>query len=59
MPARTALDELGNDGSFKRKDAAWRSWISRGMSLDLPKRFSLQLVRHIVLGTFRTHSVTS
>lgn len=27
--ARTALDEMGNDGSFKRVDAAWRSWISR------------------------------
>ncbi|KAG7374417.1 glutathione S-transferase, C-terminal-like protein [Nitzschia inconspicua] len=29
MVARTALDEMGDDGSFKRKDAAWRNWISR------------------------------
>jgi hypothetical protein len=28
--ARTALDELGKDGSFARRDAAWRSWISTG-----------------------------
>jgi putative glutathione S-transferase len=25
---RTALDELGGDGSFVRKEAAWRNWIS-------------------------------
>jgi len=25
--ARTALDEMGSDGSFKRRDAAWRNWI--------------------------------
>lgn len=24
----TALDELADDGSFKRKDAGWRDWIS-------------------------------
>jgi hypothetical protein len=26
--SRTALDEM-KDGAFKRKDAAWRNWISR------------------------------
>lgn len=30
MSARTALDEMSKDGDFKRKDAAWRNWISRG-----------------------------
>ena len=28
--ARTALDEMGTDGTFKRKDSAWRNWISSG-----------------------------
>jgi hypothetical protein len=28
--ARTALDELSADGAFKRVDAAWRNWISKG-----------------------------
>jgi glutathionyl-hydroquinone reductase len=27
--SRTALDEMGADGSFNRRDAAWRDWISR------------------------------
>jgi hypothetical protein len=27
--ARTALEEQSNDGEFKRRDAAWRSWVSR------------------------------
>jgi putative glutathione S-transferase len=27
--ARTALDEQSNDGEFKRRDAAWRNWISQ------------------------------
>eukprot|EP00542_Grammatophora_oceanica_P006377 CAMPEP_0194055804 /NCGR_PEP_ID=MMETSP0009_2-20130614/57953_1 /TAXON_ID=210454 /ORGANISM="Grammatophora oceanica, Strain CCMP 410" /LENGTH=347 /DNA_ID=CAMNT_0038704859 /DNA_START=137 /DNA_END=1180 /DNA_ORIENTATION=- len=27
--ARTALDEMSKDGEFKRREAAWRSWISR------------------------------
>lgn len=26
--ARTALDELDSDGSFKRTDSVWRSWVS-------------------------------
>ena len=26
--ARTALDEISN-GEFKRKEAAWRDWISK------------------------------
>jgi len=36
MPARTALDELGEDGSFKRQDAAWRSWISKEEGAKFP-----------------------
>jgi len=27
--SRTALNEVSKDGEFKRKDAAWRDWISR------------------------------
>jgi glutathionyl-hydroquinone reductase len=27
--SRTALDEMGADGSFNRRDAAWRDWIGR------------------------------
>jgi hypothetical protein len=30
MKVRTALDEMGSDGSFKRIDATWRNWISKG-----------------------------
>lgn len=26
--ARTAIEEMGEDGSFKRKDSVWRNWIS-------------------------------
>jgi hypothetical protein len=25
---RTALDEHSNTGEFKRRDAAWRNWVS-------------------------------
>jgi putative glutathione S-transferase len=28
--SRTALDEMGKDGSFKRTDSAWRNWVSPG-----------------------------
>jgi hypothetical protein len=28
--AHTGLDELGDDGAFKRTDAAWKNWISKG-----------------------------
>lgn len=28
--SRTALDEMGKDGSFKRTDSAWRNWITPG-----------------------------
>lgn len=28
--ARTALNEMGTKGEFKRTDAAWRNWISKG-----------------------------
>ena len=30
MTAKTALDQMAADGSFKRKDAVWRNWISNG-----------------------------
>ena len=33
--ARTALEEMSKDGEFKRKDAAWRNWISTGRSRDI------------------------
>ena len=36
MPARTALDEMAKDGAFKRKDAAWRNWISRDADARFP-----------------------
>jgi hypothetical protein len=29
--ARTALDEFGVKGEFKRSDAAWRNWVQAGM----------------------------
>ena len=32
VKARSALDEMGADGAFKRKEAAWRNWISKGMN---------------------------
>lgn len=34
--ARTALDEMGKDGTFKRKDSAWRSWISSEDGAEFP-----------------------
>lgn len=34
--ARTALDELGKDGSFARVEAAWRNWISTEKGADFP-----------------------
>lgn len=34
--ARTALDELGKDGDFKRRDAAWRNWISTDDGAEFP-----------------------
>ncbi|CAB9519294.1 S-transferase omega-like 2 [Seminavis robusta] len=34
--ARTALEEMGKDGSFKRKDSAWRSWISNEEGAEFP-----------------------
>jgi glutathionyl-hydroquinone reductase len=34
--ARTALDEVSPEGEFKRKDAAWRSWISRDEGAEYP-----------------------
>lgn len=30
IAARTALDEMSVKGEFKRKDAAWRNWVSKG-----------------------------
>ena len=34
VKARTALDELGKDGGFTRKEAAWRNWISKGKKMQ-------------------------
>ncbi|KAL7474840.1 hypothetical protein ACHAW6_000791 [Cyclotella cf. meneghiniana] len=34
--ARTALDEMGEDGSFKRRDASWRNWVSRADDAKFP-----------------------
>jgi hypothetical protein len=28
--ARTALEEMCTDGTFKRAESAWRNWISNG-----------------------------
>jgi len=36
LKVRTALDELGEDGSFKRTDSAWRNWISREEGAQFP-----------------------
>ena len=33
VQVRTALEEMGKDGAFKRKEAGWRNWISRGKLL--------------------------
>ena len=32
--ARTALDEHGTAGEFKRRDAAWRNWVQAGELLE-------------------------
>jgi hypothetical protein len=39
MTARTALDEMASDGSFKRREAAWRNWISKGKYVGLKMTF--------------------
>jgi len=36
MGIRTALDEQSSTGEFKRKDAAWRNWISREPGATFP-----------------------
>lgn len=33
---RTAIDEMSADGAFKRKDSAWRNWISSEDGADFP-----------------------
>lgn len=33
--ARTALDESGKKGEFKRVDAVWRDWISNGKHKEI------------------------
>ena len=30
VEVRTTLDEMDSDGTLRRKDAGWRSWVSRG-----------------------------
>lgn len=32
--ARTALDEFGTKGEFKRTDAVWRNWIGEGQCVS-------------------------
>lgn len=34
--SRTALDEMGNDGTFQRTDACWRNFISREPGAKFP-----------------------
>jgi glutathionyl-hydroquinone reductase len=34
--ARTALEEISNDGEFRRKEAAWRHWISSEHGAKFP-----------------------
>jgi len=36
MTAKTALDQMAADGSFKRKDAVWRNWISNEVGSKFP-----------------------
>lgn len=36
MSPRTALDEMSKDGAFRRKDSAWRNWISREADATFP-----------------------
>jgi len=33
---RSALDELSPTGAFQRRDAVWRSWISREPGAQFP-----------------------
>ena len=35
VSARTALDEFGTKGEFKRTDAVWRNWIGEGKCVVL------------------------
>ena len=35
VKTRTTMDELEKDGTFKRGNAAWRSWVSTG-ALEAP-----------------------
>jgi putative glutathione S-transferase len=36
VKGRTALDEMGADGAFKRKESAWRNWISQDEGSKFP-----------------------
>jgi len=56
--ARTALDEIGADGHFARKEAAWRSWIKVGDSQFPPEgnRYHLY-VSHACPWANRCHAV--
>lgn len=48
VKARTALDEMGSKGEFKRKDAVWRNWISSEPGAKFPPekdRYHLYVAR--------------
>lgn len=54
--ARTALDEVAeDDGEFKRRDASWRNWISRGESFACRQWFRKKIthLRMIIYLTAR------
>lgn len=36
LSTRTALEEMGTKGEFKRRDAAWRNWVSREKDSKFP-----------------------
>lgn len=44
---RSALDEVGTKGEFKRRDAAWRNWISRGAAMVDSFITCLVLTNHV------------
>jgi len=44
VTARTALDEMGKDGAFKRKESVWRDVISKESSKFQPESGRYHLV---------------
>jgi hypothetical protein len=45
VAARTALDEFGTKGEFKRTDAVWRNWIGEGQCVSSGSVMAPGLIR--------------